>query len=225
MKLSTSLVAVKKITSGRDRSAFPDEQINEIARLILRVEGVINPLILRRTGLDAYEVVDGDLEYYASVKAREIDPLKGEFLSAFILDSDNEESLKKQVQMLRSDVTFAAPQPVNPQPISQSNSSSTDFTVALKQIEGWMQRLENSLQIKFEQSLQAKFGDVLSRIDRLETTLSSSPAVAKSTKKPELTSYKSKTVAELKAIAKEQGLTVPSKIKKAELIALLDNKG
>lgn len=215
MKLSTSLVAVKKITSTRDRSAFSEEHINQVARLILKVEGIINPLILHRTSLDAYEVVDGDLEYYASVKAREIDPLKGEFISAFILDSDNEESLKKQVQMLRSNVT------PDVTPLKSQADSSGDFTAGIKQVEGWIQRLENSLQIKFEQSLQAKFGDVLSRIDRLEKTLSSPPAAAISTEQVGGRNYENMKVDQLREIAKQRGLKKYSKLNKGELIALL----
>lgn len=101
MKLSTSLVAVRKITSTVPRSIFADDELEEAARLILEVEGVINPLILCRTSLESYEVVDGHFEYYAAARAREIDLRKGEMIGAFIIESENEDFILDQVKLLR----------------------------------------------------------------------------------------------------------------------------
>jgi uncharacterized coiled-coil protein SlyX len=101
MKLSTSLVAVKKITSSVPRSNFTDNELEQAARLILEAEGVINPIVLHRTSLESYEVVDGHFEYYAAARAREIDPRKGEMIGAFIIEDENEEVIKGQVKLLR----------------------------------------------------------------------------------------------------------------------------
>jgi hypothetical protein len=100
-KLLLSLVLVKKITSIVPRSNFADRDLEKVAQLILESGGLINPMILRRNGMDAYEIVDGDFEYYAAVKAREINPLKGETIGAFILEPENEKLLLEQVQALR----------------------------------------------------------------------------------------------------------------------------
>lgn len=100
-KLSPSLVAVKKITSKVPRDNFADRDLEKVAQLILELGGLINPIVLRRNGMDAYEIVDGDFEYYAAAKAREINPKKGETIGAFILEPENEEPLLEQVQALR----------------------------------------------------------------------------------------------------------------------------
>ena len=100
-KLLVSLVLVKKITSTVPRSNFADRDLEKVAQLILELGGLINPIILRRNGMDAYEIVDGDFEYYAAAKAREINPQKGETIGAFILEPENEELLLEQVQALR----------------------------------------------------------------------------------------------------------------------------
>ncbi|MFB8793007.1 MAG: chromosome partitioning protein ParB [Microcoleus sp.] len=100
-KLSPSLVAVKKITSKVPRDNFADRDLEKVAQLILELGGLINPIVLRRNGMDAYEIVDGDFEYYAAAKAREINPKKGETIGAFILEPENEELLLEQVQALR----------------------------------------------------------------------------------------------------------------------------
>ncbi|MDF5727514.1 MAG: ParB N-terminal domain-containing protein [Rhizonema sp. PD38] len=101
MKLSTSLIAVKKITSIQSRSNFSDDDIEQAAKLILELEGVINPIVVRRTSLQSYEVIDGEFEYHAAARAREIDPRKGEMIGVFIIEPENEELIRKQVELLR----------------------------------------------------------------------------------------------------------------------------
>ena len=101
MELLISLVAVKKITCNSPRSLFAEENIEEAAKLILASEGVINPIVVRRTSLKSYEVVDGEFEYYAAARAREIDPKKGEMIGVFIIEEDNEELLTQQVKAFR----------------------------------------------------------------------------------------------------------------------------
>src|SRR4028118_2055546 len=100
-KLSPSLVAVKRITSAVPRSNFAEADLEKLARLILESGGLINPIIVRRNGMDAYEIVDGDFEYYAAARAKEIEPLKGETIGAFILEEENEELLLEQLEILR----------------------------------------------------------------------------------------------------------------------------
>ena len=102
MLLSVSFVPVKQITSSVPRSKFSDDDLNRIAELILKGEGIINPLILRSTSLESYEVVDGHFEYYAAARAKEIDLRKGEMIGAFIIESNNQEALEQQVQLLRA---------------------------------------------------------------------------------------------------------------------------
>ncbi|MEP6517282.1 ParB N-terminal domain-containing protein [Microcoleus vaginatus] len=100
-KLFPSLVAVKRITSTVPRSNFAEPELEKLARLILDSGGLINPIIVRRNGMDAYEIVDGDFEYYAATRAKEIEPLKGETIGAFILEEENEELLLEQLEILR----------------------------------------------------------------------------------------------------------------------------
>jgi ParB family chromosome partitioning protein len=101
MKLSTALVAVKKINSAVPRSNFSESELERAAQLILKAEGIINPLVIRRTSLESYEVVGGDFEYHVAARAREIDPRKGEMIGAFIIEPENEEVLLEQIKALR----------------------------------------------------------------------------------------------------------------------------
>lgn len=101
-KLFPSLVAVKKIVSAVPSSNFAEPDLEKLARLILDLGGLINPIIVRRTGMDSYEIVDGNFEYYAAARAKEIEPFKGETIGAFILEPENEELLLAQLEILRS---------------------------------------------------------------------------------------------------------------------------
>jgi len=100
MKLPIALVAVRKISST-STEVFPSEEIQQLAELILEVQGVINPLIVRRTSLDTFEVVEGEFTYQAARKARELNPMKGEVIQAIILTPENEEAVMRQVRLLR----------------------------------------------------------------------------------------------------------------------------
>ena len=135
MKLSTSLVAVRKINSKVERSNFSDKDLNQAAELILKAEGIINPLVLRKTNQDSYEVVNGDFEYYAAAKAKERDPRKGEMIGAFIIEPEYEDVLQEQVKALRERDTQT----------DKTGKSETD-TDKTKQIQGLLQQLDKASQ-------------------------------------------------------------------------------
>jgi hypothetical protein len=138
MKLSTSLVAVKKISSNTPRSFFADDELEQAAQLILDSEGVVNPIVVRRNGLQSYEVVDGAFEYYAAARAREIDPRKGEMIGVFIIEPENEENLTKQVQLFRKQ--------------TDESSRSVDFTS--KDLEKFLNSIDSRIDRLAKQLLE-----------------------------------------------------------------------
>ena len=58
--------------------------------MIIAAEGIINPLILNRTGINSFAVVDGYFEYHAAARAKEIDLARGETVAAYIVEEENE---------------------------------------------------------------------------------------------------------------------------------------
>ncbi|MGI2906235.1 ParB N-terminal domain-containing protein [Tolypothrix sp. VBCCA 56010] len=174
MKLSTSLVAVKKITSNKPRSSFPNDELEQAAKLILESEGVINPIVVRRTSLQSYEVVDGDFEYYAATRAREIDSRKGEMIGVFIVEPENEESITKQVELLRkSNVVFSN----NVYPVSDSKESilrnielrMTNTEARVTNVESRFDNRINELQADFKhevKTINERLNEIENRIPR-----------------------------------------------------------
>jgi ParB family chromosome partitioning protein len=105
MRLSTSFVAVRKIISSTSPADFDGDKIEQLAHQIVKSEGIIRPLVLNRTGLESYEVVDGHFEYHAAVRAREIDLRRAEMIAAYILDPENDdvsEAITEQIQLLKT---------------------------------------------------------------------------------------------------------------------------
>jgi len=146
MKLPTKLVAVKKVSSSVARSSFSAEEMERAAHLIIDVEGTINPIILRRTSLESYEVVDGHFEYYAAVRAREISQLKGEMIQAIILEPENEKSLLEQIIIFRKG-SSAKPETNQDSSNLESRFANLEkvFTLQFEQLRKNIQNLERSI--------------------------------------------------------------------------------
>lgn len=176
-KLSPSLVAVKRITSAVSRSNFADRDLDKLARLILDSGGLINPIIVRRTSMDAYEIVDGNFEYYAAARAREIDGFNGETIGAFILEPENEELLLEQLEILRKTaITENLVESETPKELSITEDSgenetpepSSSLEQRLTNIEA---RLENQInELKAEHTREKQV--LIERIQAVENLIS-----------------------------------------------------
>ncbi len=152
MKLSTSLVAVKKIQSSVDSAKFNQGELERLAHAILGTEGLLNPIVLQRKTLDSYDVISGYFEYHAAVLAREIDPRKGEMVSAFIIGDDKEEYIYEQIKLLRQkssddnqeNISVTQPSLVNTTELETIIKNSNNFLK--KQIEDLKQQIDNLIQ-------------------------------------------------------------------------------
>ena len=160
-KLSPSLVAVKRITSAVPRSNFAEADLDKLARLILESGGLINPIIVRRNGMDAYEIVDGDFEYYAAARAKEIEPLKGETIGAFILEEENEELLLEQLEIRRK--TAITENPI----VSVVPQQSSSLEQRLTNIETRLENRINELKADYTREKQA----LIERVKEVESCI------------------------------------------------------
>ncbi|WP_017716200.1 ParB N-terminal domain-containing protein [Kamptonema formosum] len=178
MKLSTALVAVKKINSAVPRSNFSEEELERAAQLVLKAEGIINPLVIRRTSLESYEVVGGDFEYHVAARAREIDPRKGEMIGAFIIDAENEEVLLEQIKALRmreSDSRQPAASSIEAQPpLTSSSGDMQEIKNLLLQLGKSLEERVDAISHKMEQSLRGMVEDAVKK--QLEPQEISQPA-------------------------------------------------
>ncbi|BAZ52270.1 hypothetical protein NIES4103_49300 [Nostoc sp. NIES-4103] len=178
MLLSVSFVPVKEISSSVPRSNFPEDDLNRVAELILKGEGIINPLILRSTSLESYEVVDGHFEYYAAARAREIDLRKGEMIGAFIIEPDNKKVIEDQIKLLRAQNT-------NTNKVSNApntkESVSTDIDLRIINTETHITNMESritNIESRFEtrstelqQELRREIKNINDRLKEIENRI------------------------------------------------------
>ena len=164
MKLATSLVPVKKISSPVERSNFDENALNNTAKLILQAEGIINPLIVRRINLESYEVVEGHFEYYAAVKAREIEPRKGEMIGAFIIEPENETLLLEQAKYFRNREYDHAVGKIQMEPSAVVAEIIAPSNNDIKEVRNQLEKLEKSLHEQLKE-IEHKITQILSKFN------------------------------------------------------------
>jgi predicted component of type VI protein secretion system len=122
-----AIILVKRVRSEIARETFSPEALEEAAQAILVAGGLICPLVVEREGLQDYKVLDGHFQYWAAVRAREINPRAGEKVNAWILEEGNRQGVEAQLRLFRQPVatvpvtepvTEPAPQPV-PEPVTE----------------------------------------------------------------------------------------------------------
>ncbi len=127
---------IKSISSEIDRTEFNESEIEHLADVILATDGLIRPLILKQTGLEQYTVVEGNLEYYAAVRAKEKDSRRAEMVNAFVVPANHQQFAIEQITLLSG----ARANPIASQPnISESIEQLT--SIIAQQLQPLQQQL------------------------------------------------------------------------------------
>ena len=105
MLLALKYILVKQITSDVP-CMFSDAALDRFANSILKVEGSLSPMVVRRIESSSYEsetyiVVRGHFQYYAAVRARKLNPRDGESIGVFIIEGAKSEALEEQLEILK----------------------------------------------------------------------------------------------------------------------------
>ena len=85
-------VDINNISSCLPRSSFVESELEQLANLILKTDGLLRPLILKESGVEKYTVVQGHREYYAALTAKEKDSSRAEMVNAFVISSQIQQS-------------------------------------------------------------------------------------------------------------------------------------
>ena len=143
------LVDVKSITSKAPRSAFKVDEIDALAQSILAAGGLLSPLLLKQTGMESYEVLTGDLEYYAAARAKELNPRAAEMVNAFVVPNDLAETALKQFNILKKTSASQAPanKSIETTPAKKSgsfdNQRFTNLEARIEEVFGDIKRPKN----------------------------------------------------------------------------------
>ncbi len=142
-------VDVKNVESQIPKNKFNESEIEKLANLMLMTDGLLRPLILKQTGVEQYTVIEGNLEYYAAVRAKEKDLHKAEMVNAFVIPDDRQQLAIEQLALISNTKSITVP-------------TANDPNLSIEQI---------SLQIKSEISQQLQ--PLQQQIDRHTEILAS----------------------------------------------------
>ena len=98
--LPTKFVDIVSVHTNASRSEFSQDEVEKLARNFLLSGGSTKPLIVRPKNAEEFDVIEGHLEFYAALRAKELDD-NFEMIQAIILDSKNEKAITEQVDLFK----------------------------------------------------------------------------------------------------------------------------
>jgi len=161
------LIDLQDVVATKERSYFPETDLHNLANLIVAMKGLMRPVILKKIGFERFQIIEGNLEYYACLIAKEKERSL-ETINAFVVDKEAENIALQQMQLL------------SPSPGLITTPEKTDNPLELR-----MSNLEKRL----ETQLQAIREEYQKEIKRLEEKIIISP--------PSHPSHPSKSILEL----------------------------
>ena len=150
-------VDITDINPSLPRETFSETELENLANLIIEMGGLIRPAILKKADNkkvdERYNIISGDLEYYASVIANQKVP-DIEMINAFVVDKEAESIALQQIQLL---------------------SSSPGLITTHEKIDNPLELRMSNLEKRLETQLQAIREEYQKEIKRLEEKIIISP--------------------------------------------------
>ena len=150
-------VDITDINPSLPRETFSETELENLANLIIEMGGLIRPAILKKADNkkvdERYNIISGDLEYYASVIANQKVP-DIEMINAFVVDKEAESIALQQIQLL---------------------SPSPGLITKPEKIDNPLELRMSNLEKRLETQLQAIREEYQKEIKRLEEKIIISP--------------------------------------------------
>ena len=147
MSLLTSSIDLDTITPPTVKvSQFQDNHIQNLANLFLKAGDTVSPILLRKISPIAFEILEGHFEYYAAMKAQEIDE-QFTAIRAYVVPNNLESTILEQYRFLRSlSVPVAAP-------VTENLAQNLDLAEMEQAIAN---RLEQTLSTRIDRILEER---------------------------------------------------------------------
>jgi hypothetical protein len=201
-----SNVDISDVVSSRERSSFSEQELETLANLIVEMGGLIHPAILKRAGFEKgyerFQVIYGDLEYHASVLAKQKNP-DIEMINAFIIDPGSEDIALRQLQVFLN--------PDDNPILSISNYSPGELEIE-KRFQEFQVAIRQEFQVAIRQEIQKLREEYQEAIRAIEPKIIVPPSDPKpSQSKPSIVEVLN-TYSEQKLAAMGFGKTMAKKI-------------
>ncbi len=165
MSLLTSSIDLDTITSPAiSNSQFPAHQVENLAKLFLKAGDTVSPILVRKVSPIAFEILEGHFEYYAAIKAQEIDE-QFTAIRAYVVPPDLESTILEQYQFLRS---HSAPTSIpNPPPVPNVSPDldKLEEAIANRLEQKLTAVIEKTIEDRISASLQVIVGQVTKQLD------------------------------------------------------------
>ena len=163
MSFKTSLVDIDKITSKVKRSTFSEVELEKLAQLILELNGIVQPLVVKEIALEKYEVIEGDLQFYGALKAWEIDD-DFEMIRAFIVNDKESDLVTEQLKLLQvSSINGNEPKSEDNLIVKKDNNLNTRIDNLEHRLNKYIETSEANLQDKV-QELELKMSQITEQL-------------------------------------------------------------
>jgi len=166
MSLLTSSIDLDTITPPAiSNSQFSAHQVENLANLFLKAGDTVSPILVRKISPIAFEVLEGHFEYYAAIKAQEIDE-QFTAIRAYVVPPELESTILEQYQFLRS-LSVSTPIPntlvVNHEPVS--DLANIEEAIANRLEQKLTAVIEKTIEERINASLQVIVGQVAKQLD------------------------------------------------------------
>jgi len=165
MSLLTSSIDLDTITPPAiSTSQFPAHQVHSLANLFLKVGDTVSPILLRKVSPIAFEVLEGHFEYYAAIKAQEIDE-QFTAIRAYIVPPELEATILEQYNFLRSH-SASTPMPNPPQVTNVSpDLDKIEEAIANRLEQKLTAAIEKTIEERISASLQVIVGQISKQLE------------------------------------------------------------
>lgn len=146
MELLTSIIDIDTIQakSSPFDPAQKATQIEALANTIIDLGGLVNVPVVQQIGVDEYELISGFLEYYAYLKAHELNPRLPDRITVFVSNTKNQAAIRQQLEILQ---VIEAPQ----QNLSQfTTSNKSEIDLQIKNLESSINNINQNLSTSIE---------------------------------------------------------------------------
>jgi len=155
------LIDLQDVVATKERSYFPETDLHNLANLIVAMKGLMRPVILKKIGFERFQIIEGNLEYYACLIAKEKERSL-ETINAFVVDKEAENIALQQIQLL------------SPSPGLITTPEKTDNPLELR-VSNLEKRLETQLQ-----AIREEYQKEIKRLEEKIIILPPPPPASKS---------------------------------------------
>ena len=178
MSLLTSSIDLDMIVSPSQKTfPFHPSQVERLANLFLQAGGTVKPILLRRVSPISFELLEGYFEYFAALKAQEIDE-QFTAIRAYVVPPELESTILAQYQFLRS---LSSPIPIEES--TQTDLDQLETAIANRLEQKLAATLEQIVEKRINSSLQSFANQITQQLDThlldikldIKNSLSSAP--------------------------------------------------